>query len=164
MEVIVDRTLLINFCDRIFFFLIKRIENRHWRLNWQNRTSRILAGRAIRLCFFFCFRFLAYSLPACIGSVKYFLFYYLLNAYDDSVSGVCCSTAVPARGGNILTRNGVRLGILFCTYIYIYNIYTYTYNIMHYIHIYIYIILWMYILRAHMSTDLIAACVAALKA
>ena len=64
------------------------------------------------------------------------------NADDDSVSGVCCSTAVPARGGDILTRSGVRLGII-CTYI----IYLFTYmlyirtHILHirYIRIYIYI-------------------------
>lgn len=62
------------------------------------------------------------------------------NADDDSVSGVCCSTAVPARGGDILTRSGVRLGII-CTYI----IYLFTYmlyvrtHILHirYIRIYI---------------------------
>lgn len=52
-----------------------------------------------------------------IGKEPFFL--WLLNAYDDSVSGVCCSTAVPAWGGDILTRSGVRLGII-CTYIYIY--------------------------------------------
>lgn len=92
--------------------------------------------------------FLAYSLPACIETVEYlfFLFFpWLLNAYDDSVSGVCCSTAVPARGGDILTRSGVRLGII-CTYIHIY-IYN-TPHILCYINI-------VHFLRA--STDLTVA-------
>lgn len=62
----------------------------------------------------------------------------MLNAYDDSVSGVCCSTAVPARGGDILTRSGVRLGII-CTYIiYLFTIY-YTYVHIYTSKIYIYI-------------------------
>lgn len=63
-----------------------------------------------------------------------------LNAYDDSVSGVCCSTAVPARGGDILTRSGVRLGII-CTYIiYLFTIYyTYVHIYTSKIYIYIYI-------------------------
>lgn len=66
--------------------------------------------------------------------------YSLMNAYDDSVSGVCCSTAVPARGGDILTRSGVRLGII-CTYIiYLFTIYyTYVHIYTSKIYIYIYI-------------------------
>ena len=84
----------------------------------------------------------AFSSSACNRVEDSFLFTLKMpNADDDSVSGVCCSTAVPARGGDILTRSGVRLGII-CTYI----IYLFTYmlyirtHILHikYIRIYIY--------------------------